>query len=411
MKLFKARRRKKPGKVLRQKNRLIFLIMLVLFLAVVILGMRSLRSFQTLQNTESWAASLRENPQVNGTNYLIYGIVEAEEETYIDELFFLNFSSTSSTSPQIIFIPGNTLLHRFNDQADTNDQRDTEEDVAAAEFSKERDLASYYTPGNFYQDGGTEMLVNQLSSFLGVPIHHFLEIQYEGIPVLIDDRGGISYKNYTLKGADYLDYFLQSESGEDPLSRALRRANSVQSLVEFAVEKKGLWATPGMLNKVSPYLNTDLSWKELQEFYVLAEPLFDPDTFVLQLPGVLRDINGEPFFEPDESQVAFLMENLGEDFALPRDLITVEVLNGCGTQGAASIIADTLRNEGFKVEDENVGNADHFDYERTQVISRLDDVGAAKQVAEVISGVELLKEPVMDYPVMVTVIIGKDFSL
>lgn len=254
------------------------------------------------------------------------------------------------------------------------------------------------------------MLVNQLSSFLGVPIHHFLEIEYKGIPILIDDRGGISYKGYVLNGEDYLDYFLHGEGEEEPLKRALRRTKSLQGLVEFAAEKGGIWSTPRLLRKISPYLDTDLSWKELQNFYPLLEPLFDPGTFVVQLPGVLREINGEPFFEPDYGQVAVIMENLGEDFILPRDSITVEVLNGCGTKGIAARLADMLRDKGFRIEMENVGNADRFDYQHTQVISRIDDMSAAKQVAEMVRGAELIKEPLVDYPVMVTVIIGQDFS-
>lgn len=403
MKFYKAKRRQKPRKKILQKKRLLFLIALVFFLVVVILGMRSLGSFQALQNKSAWAKALRENPKAAGINYLLYGLIEAEGEIFIDEMFLLNFVS-SSEPPHIFFIPGNSLFNRIDEQNDTADS-------PAGELSTESNLSSYYTPGTFYQSGGAEMLVNQLSSFLGVPVHHFLEIRYDGIPVLIDDRGGISYKGYVLKGDEYLDYFLRSESGEDALNRALRRARSLHSLVEFSSEKRGLWVTPRLLKKISPYMDTDLSWKELQAFYERLKPLFDPNVFVVQLPGVTREINGEHFFEPAQNQVAILMENLGEDFILPRDLITIEVLNGCGIQGIAGKMAEKLRSEGFKIEDENIGNADHFDYSHTRVISRLEDVSAAKQVAEVVSVVDLIKEPVPDYPVMVTVIVGNDFSL
>jgi anionic cell wall polymer biosynthesis LytR-Cps2A-Psr (LCP) family protein len=403
MRLFRVWDRRTSRKAVKQRNRVIFFIMLVLFLGIVFLGLRFLGSFQALQNTEPWAKALRDNSQDEGTNYLFYGIEETEDERFIEEIFFINVRASSDV-PHLVFIPGNMLLHRF-------DEKEKAEDVLGSNSSEENGLTSYYTPANFYQDGGAKLLVNQLSSFLGVPIHHFLEFRYEGIPVLIDARGGISYKGYVLKGKDYLEYFLHGEGGEDVLGRALGRTRSLQDLVEFAAQKKGILSTPRLLKKVSPYLNTDLSWKELKEFYPLLELLSAPETLVVQLPGDLREINGEPFFEPNYEQIAFLMENLGEDFILPRDLITVEVLNGCGTQGVASQMADLLRSKGFQIDEENVGNADNFDYGRTQVISRLDDTVAAKQVAETVGGVELIKEPVVNYPVMVTVIIGKDFSL
>ncbi len=402
MKLFKVWNWSRSRKAVRQRNRVVFLITLVLFLGSIFLGMRFLSSFQDLQNSEPWAKALRDNPNDEGTNYLLYGIEETADEKLIEEIFFVNVKAPND-APHLVFIPGNMLLYRL-------DSKEIKEDTSGEITAEENGLTSYYTPANFYQDGGSQLLIDQLSSFLGVPIHHFLELRYEGIPALIDARGGIPYKGYVLEGKDYLEYFLHGGGDEDVLSRALGRTRSIGDLVEFAAQKKGVWSTPRLLKKVAPYLNTDLSWKELKEFYPLLEVLSAPETLVIQLPGDLREKNGETFFEPNYEQIAFLMENLGEGFILPRDLITVEVLNGCGTQGVAGKMADLLRSKGFRIDGENVGNADNFDYGRTQVISRLEDTVAAKQVAEAAGGVELIKEPIVNHPVMVTVIIGKDFT-
>jgi hypothetical protein len=68
-----------------------------------------------------------------------------------------------------------------------------------------------------------------------------------------------------------------------------------------------------------------------------------------------------------------------------------------------------LHEAGFQVI--NIGNADHFDYQLSQVISRVEDPRFAKDVAAMIPGAELLNDPIPDYPAMVTVILGKNFAL
>ena len=401
MKTFKPRRRQKADRFILRKSRGVLIITLIIILAAGLIWARSYSSYQTLHNRASWAASLRESPGGEGVNYLLYGVYLDGEESIIDEIFFLNYDPDSAET-NIIFIPGNALLHRIDAQADADEPDDGDEPPA------EVSLVSFYTPANFYHDGGAEMLVTQVASFLGVPLHHYIEIDYDGLPPLINNSGGMDYHGIKLQGEDYLKYFIEGESGKAPLARSLFRMNILQEFVDFLQEKKGFWATPSLLRKAAPYLDTDLTWKELLEFDQIAEPLLSPETFIAQLPGTQREINGDQYFEPDRDLTALLLANLGEGLLLPPEMITVEVLNGSGARGVAAKMADLLRSSGFSIDDENVGNADNYDYQRSQVISRLEDVSAAKQVAEAVPGSDFIKDPLPGYHVMVTVIVGKD---
>jgi polyisoprenyl-teichoic acid--peptidoglycan teichoic acid transferase len=391
----------KSKKVRLRKKRLFFIMSLALLVIVLLLGMRFLGSFQDLQNEANWARSLRSAPRDAGTNYLIYGLVEKNGEVMIEELFFLNYPDDDS-SFHSVFIPGETLLHRLDDKIESTDPPAEEENV------EEKSLISVFTPSHFYNEGGGELLVSQISLFLNAPIHHFIEINYNGIAPLVDSRGGIPYKGYTLKGDDYLDYFLKGEKDEESLERASRRARVLNSFVSFLGGKKGIFKTSSSIREASPYLDTDLSWKELQSFFAELQPFFEPQSLIVQLPGMWRDFNGDQYFEPNRTQIAQMMGNLGKDFIIPREMITVEVLNGSGVAGIASKAAQILENEGFQVV--KIDNADNYEYQRSQVISRLDDIEPAREVAVLIPGAEFFKEPLPDYPAMVTVVIGKNFS-
>ncbi|NOZ75986.1 MAG: LytR C-terminal domain-containing protein [FCB group bacterium] len=93
--------------------------------------------------------------------------------------------------------------------------------------------------------------------------------------------------------------------------------------------------------------------------------------------------------------------------------IEVEVLNGCGEQGIAARMSDFLRTHQIDVVRSE--NANSFDYTRTQVISRNENVEALKKVAgslgfDIRDKSRVRIEPTSDADVDVTVIVGKDFN-
>ena len=109
-----TKKQRAPGKKGWQKKRLFFIFIFILFLVVVSLGTRYVRSFQDLQNKSSWAVNLRNASQIAGTNYLLYGLVENNGAADIEEMFFLNYSP-EGTSCNIVFIPGKILMHRLEE--------------------------------------------------------------------------------------------------------------------------------------------------------------------------------------------------------------------------------------------------------------------------------------------------------
>jgi len=379
------------------KKRVLFILSLAVLIVVLIGGVRFMGSFKALQDRSSWAQCLRDASREDGVNYLLYGMDGSNEETNVEEMFFINFSS-SEASPHIIFIPGDILLHRQNEV----------EEPSLEETDYKQDYRPFYTPSHFYNEQGAELLVEQISFLLGTPVHHYIEIDYAGITAMVDCLGTVKYKGFALKGSDYLDYFLEGESAEEPLEKALRRTHSLKDIVESLEEKKGPFSLARTIRQAAPYFKTDLSWKELKAFYKDLEPLFDPQYSIVQLPGEWRDINGALFYEPDYVHIAAVMENLGDEFILPRELITVQVLNGSGVAGIASQVGDLLEEEGFQII--KVDNADSFDYQHSQVISHLEHIEPAREIALLVPGSEFFKEPLPDQDVMVTVIIGKNFS-
>ena len=92
--------------------------------------------------------------------------------------------------------------------------------------------------------------------------------------------------------------------------------------------------------------------------------------------------------------------------------IQVEILNGCGTPGIAAKFSELLRDK--RVDVVRSENADHFEYEKTILIQRNENINGMKHVAQVLGFKIDNSEKVItsidpNLDVDLTLIIGKDF--
>lgn len=92
------------------------------------------------------------------------------------------------------------------------------------------------------------------------------------------------------------------------------------------------------------------------------------------------------------------------------EIIQLEVLNGCGVSGLANQFTSALRKNGFDVVE--TGNFDHFDMQKTIIISRTYNTDNAKRVAEAIGIDEknILVEASDDFYLDATIVIGSDYQ-
>jgi hypothetical protein len=87
---------------------------------------------------------------------------------------------------------------------------------------------------------------------------------------------------------------------------------------------------------------------------------------------------------------------------------SIELLNGCGIDGAAQDVADYLRSQSFDVK--NIGNAPAWNYSNTLVISRSLDTTMAVRVATALKTdkIAVIRNDQSLYNV--TVYIGSDYK-
>lgn len=256
-----------------------------------------------------------------------------------------------------------------------------------------------------YAFGDAPLMVSTVQRELGIPIHHYVEIDFVGFAGLVDQLGGLSvtfrYPARDLKSG------LSAEAGTQVLDgrMALAYARS-RSYQEF---RDGKWVSAdandigrtkrqqqllggilGQIKKPSNVVGVQSLVSELARFMVVDPDFTDLDLVSLAfafrsfgtdnivastLPtkteiigGIYYEIRDEP--AASEAIAAFAEVNPQAapvtTVTVP-SVITVEVANGNGTPGSATRWATTLKDMGFEVV--VVGDYESFGVPVTQIVS------------------------------------------
>jgi anionic cell wall polymer biosynthesis LytR-Cps2A-Psr (LCP) family protein len=362
-------------------GRILFLLVLCLFLATVLFSVRFINVLNSLQDTSPWTTLLPVPNDGEREHAILYTVSDREGDGLITEL------SLAAYHPQkkdirVIHIPTDTLI-----------------DVEGHGFIHIDQV---------YSVGGPQLTLQSITTLLGVPIHYFIEINEDFLPTAIDRVNGVSLPSEItlVNGSDLLS--LLHEEGLTA-SQSLERRRHVLTAVASSVMQSNALQKLKYLSSLSPLVSTNLSWRKLlSTMDSLKNVEFKDSTRVIPLPGTEEIQTNGRYWLVDTSQIPLLVAWLDDDITgMPRAQITVEVLNGCGIKGIATEVADMLTAEGFKVL--KIGNADRYDYDVSRVISRTDNVDGAKEIAVLIPGAQLLKEE-LESEAVVTVIIGKNYK-
>ncbi len=361
---------------LRLRKKRIALFGLVLLLLLIIgVGVNTVSFFNRMTDRDPWATSLKKGAEEAARqNYLIM-LLTGEDDSR--ELMSLCLISSHADSPFSLILPGNSS---------------PEEGVVFSER---------------YGSSGTQGVVDALKEVTGEPVHYYLAVDdaiFASLREIQDmrSRGPQAY------------YPIEPETGSGQLMMEVQ--NWEKDTLAFAQELTAgasFWRWPALIRETLHFYETNLTWREISSLMKAVEDYSLPESKQIQLaPGF--------WTSPEEgAHQTFVVDSLGLETLfeymkvgrtiLSRGEILVEVLNGSGVAGLARRTSLFLEEEGFTVV--RVADADHFDYDHTQVISRRDDVTAAKEVAVIIQGAQLSREAAPESEAMVTVILGSDFDL
>lgn len=379
----------------RKKRRLLLLLAAaMLFVLAVILAFSIISAFNSFHNGEPWAQALRKQREGNDVVFLLYGIDYWGANPYVERLVMVCHDSLARKI-NLIYIPGNTL-------------------VATADRGPE-------PLGQVYRHIPKGAFINLVQDLTGLPVHHYLELNYQALAVLGESLGELETtalaaapgaglllpdKDY-LTGFELYRYFITAGYLEPPFEQVARQQQVLVKLMH-KLERKKIWQLPRLFNLAAPFVETDLTWREINALRERFGEYVFTDVRLVLLPGVEELRDGCLFWVTEPAAVREMVRSVNEGYLVQPGDVRVEVLNGSGVSGVAAVVAARLEAEGFQVVKK--GNADHFNYTASLVIARRETVDKGRAVSLFVAGSSLLHRYDPGSKVDVTVIIGSDYA-
>jgi len=291
--------------------------------------------------------------------------------------------------------------------------------------------------------GGPVRLINTIKNDFGIPINHYIEINFfafrnivaaiGGVPMYfatpvrdthsfleIDQTGCVTLdpvQALAFARSRYFEYQVDGKWKSDPtgdFGRISRQQEFIRKVIERAIEKGA--RNPVVLNDLittatgAVHLDPTLTPGDLVELGKRFRD-FNPQNLVTySAPGTPVNIRGASvvLLDSKQSQPIFdLFRNVDPNSP---DSTLVLLENGTSTVGFGEKAATDLRAPGFSIPPQNVVDADRFDYAQTVVRYLPGNEAKAEQVASYLNAPPVLEATDYAPNADVVVVVGADWQ-
>jgi LCP family protein required for cell wall assembly len=301
--------------------------------------------------------------------------------------------------------------------------------------------------------GGPALAIKTVKEFTGLPISHYLAVDFQGFAKVVDAIGGVSFdvkerihdpdappwsrKNAVVeKGYQKLDGFhalvlvrSRHQYADGDFSRMRNQQAFIKALAQQALSFKNVFSAPAIIQAVSDNLDTDMSTSDLVTLVQQFKGLKDGDIDAATMPGGNSFIDGLSYVVANESKFDAMLARMSKGLPLdpkasttatgtagtvtgagqmkPKD-VTVTVRNGAGVSGLAKVGADLFVKAGFVVSE--TGNMNQFVYSKSLVVFPKGREAEAALVRETLGYGDVVPAAGMyTFNSDILVVIGKDW--
>jgi LCP family protein required for cell wall assembly len=283
---------------------------------------------------------------------------------------------------------------------------------------------------------GPDRVKQTIHHNLGIPIHYYVRVDFQGFIQIIDTVGGIdvdvdcplpdiklSAGMHHMSGNEALRYARSRYSTND-FDRGRRQRKVLMALWDQALTLDIIPRLPQLWWTMANSFQTDLTLDQVINLAYVGVQL-KPQRILSRAIGP-RHVQswitpqGAAVLLPNHQEIRAMLESFYAPVDTTRldaaDKVSVQLLNGSSRQDADQLAASTLRWAGFKVA--SAGPADRQDYAQTQIAVYSGDMTIAEQIAgelrissaviQDLAAVQGSGAPAN--PVEIQVILGRDYD-
>jgi LCP family protein required for cell wall assembly len=301
--------------------------------------------------------------------------------------------------------------------------------------------------------GGPELTIETVEQFTGVPINHYMEVNFQGfqgavtalggvwvnVPHAINDKKAASQSvhqraakipaGYQLLGGEQALTFVRTRAFADADISRMKDQQIFFKAVADQMTKTDVTKMIRVINAIAPYIQTDMSLMQIIRTAVAIKDTGSKNMYTATVGGdwvspyiitddvlkkkLLGDMKAGRSFEPTPavaatSTAAAKKTTKPAAVKAPSD-IKITVRNGAGISGIAKQAALILKAKGFTVGE--TGNANQSVYKKTLVVYKSDRAAAELLAASLMPGTTVVESRGMySFPTEVLLVVGKDWD-
>jgi LCP family protein required for cell wall assembly len=283
---------------------------------------------------------------------------------------------------------------------------------------------------------GTDRVKQTIYQNLGIPIHYYVRVDFQGFMKIIDAVGGVnidvdcplpdiklSAGMQHMNGQEALRYARSRKSTND-FDRGRRQRKVLMALWDQALTMDIIPKLPGLWRTMSGTFETDLPLSQVINLayigvHLKPQHILSRAIGPSQVQGWITP-QGASVLLPREDKIRALLNSFYAPVQASSlnavEKVRVRVLNGSQRREAEELGAAALRWAGFKVV--GTGSADRQNYARSQILVFTGDTAAAKKLAQELRVpttaiqdlTSIQEQPDPSNPVDIQVILGKDYN-
>lgn len=282
---------------------------------------------------------------------------------------------------------------------------------------------------------GPVLAKRTVQDLLGVPIHYYVRVDFQGFEKLIDMIGGITLdverplkdneyptENYGVQriyiptGIQHMDgrtalQYARSRHADNDYERNRRQQKVLLSARQQALQLNLLPKLPGMLSTILQSVQTDISPTDLLALAKLTREV-DSNSIVSGTidDTMVNDVNGDgTLLTPRRQDIARLVNEVFFGYRAKQEAAKIEIQNGTGRTGFAASVANQLKSAGYTVV--KIGNAESY-YKETVIIDYSGKKATVNAIADWLKAsaknVRTVSSPENKNDIDILIILGED---
>ena len=287
--------------------------------------------------------------------------------------------------------------------------------------------------------GGAPLMVETVTRETGIPINHYMQVDFVGFQAIVDELGGVPINfpfpardtksglrveagTQTLDGSEALAFarsrtYQELQNGSwvsvdaNDIGRTRRQQQLIFSIIRSIARPSSVPELGDIVESFAQHMTIDsrLAEGSLIELGWRLRGVRPDNIAAATLPTYTDSVDGasvERRQEPEASAVLSAFQ-AGRSLVENGDSMRITVLNGNGIEGSAGDWGDFLSSRGFEVA--SVGDAERKNFDTTTILVRPEDVSRAGAISEAL-GFGIVEVGTVGQEVDALVVLGADVA-